>query len=276
MKQASLHSKEAAIGVFDSGLGGLTVLAALAKAMPQENFIYLGDTARVPYGSRSAAIVQRYSLEDAAFLCKKNLKMLVIACNTAAAYAEELIARSFHKIPVMGVIQAGVDALFALDLQDGDRVAVLGTKATIKSGVYTKAIMEKKKSLQVLLRPCPLFVPLVEEGWMDTEISRLVIRKYLHDFAKQNIKALVLGCTHYPLLKKDIQREFPELPLIDSSQASAKLAKSILGERNMLSAPRGQKAQRRIYLTDMTASRHDLELYLGDLSYDSIEEVRLN
>ena len=266
---------QAPIGVFDSGLGGLTVLSALAQALPKENFVYLGDTARVPYGARSAHIIQRYSIEDVEYLLGHQVKLIVIACNTATAHAEEILSKRYKHIPFVGVIQPGIDAL--LNSEQRKRVGIVGTHSTIKSGVYKQRILAKQKDMEVMQRACPLLVPLVEEAWIEKEITRLAIREYFSDFSTAKIEAVVLGCTHYPLLKATIQKEFPELCLVDSSEETAQAVKSLLTEEK-LNCPEDTAAQDRsirLYLTDRNEQSNALQKFLAPLDYTSIEEVRL-
>ena len=263
------------IGVFDSGLGGLTVLSEMAKALPQERFVYLGDTARVPYGNRSAHIIQRYSFEDIEFLLKQKVKMIVIACNTATAHAEEVIRQRYNDIPVVGVIQPGVDAL--LKKTQSKCVGIAATYSTIQSGEYRRRILEKKKDIQVFSSACPLLVPLIEEGWIDKEVTRLVIQEYFSGLVREKADAVVLGCTHYPLIKAAIQAEFPNLDLIDSSQETAKAVREVLEKKELTSSCEPAAAGPRIclYFTDMSDQANCLEKFLSDISFDHIQEIRL-
>jgi glutamate racemase len=258
------------IGVFDSGMGGLTVLSELAAALPTEDFIYVGDTARVPYGSRSERTVQRYSSEIADHLLRFNIKALVIACNTATSHAEVLL-RSKLSIPVIGVIRPGVDALLS---RKSRHAGVIGTRSTIKSDAYGKLIRSLDPSVRVSGRACPLLVPIVEEGWTDHPATSLIIREYLGDLVRDGVDSLVLGCTHYPVLKNAIHREFPDLTLIDSSIETALTVKKTLGELDLLKGGAGRGGLR-ILLTDVTEQMMNLEkLFLG-LSDIRIEEVKI-
>ena len=187
-----------AIGIFDSGIGGLTVLGAIVAKLPEENIIYLGDTARVPYGIRSPETVTRYSFENTDFLLAQEIKMLVIACNTASAISLEAVKEEFP-LPVIGVLDPGARAAAAATKTR--KVGVIGTEATIGSGAYEKAIMQIAPDIKVHSMPCPLFVPLAEEGWTDNDVAHLVAEKYLAPLRGRGIDTLVLGCTHYPLLK---------------------------------------------------------------------------
>ena len=267
----ALASAPAPIGVFDSGIGGLTVLSALAQALPHENFIYLGDTARVPYGARSAHIIQRYSIEDTEYLLGQKVKLIVIACNTAAAYAEEMLCKRYKEVPFIGVIEPGVDAL--LKIEERERLGVVGTHSTIKSGVYKKRILSLRKGVEILQRACPLLVPLVEEDWIDKEVARLTIQEYFRDFIEAETEAVILACTHYPLLKERIQKEFPSLCLVDSSQEVAKAVRKLLEERE-LSFPKTmleKKRRIRICLTDKNEGNRVYEKFLSFIDPISLE-----
>jgi glutamate racemase len=214
------------IGIFDSGIGGLTVVKELIQLMPNENLVYFGDTARVPYGTRSVKLIKQYSLEDAAFLEQFNIKILIVACNTASAVAVDLL-KSALTIPVTGVIEPVVSA--ALTHSHNNRIGVIGTTATIKSEAYNNKIYMQKSDTKVFGQPCPLLVPLVEEGWVDDEITRLTIRKYLSPLLAENIDTIILGCTHFPVLKHLIQDVVgPEITLIDSGLETAKVVKNLL------------------------------------------------
>lgn len=207
------------IGIFDSGLGGLTVLQAVNRLMPEENLIYFGDTAHVPYGSKSRETVTRYSLEIARFLAGRRIKALVVACNTSSALALEAVARSLE-VPVLGVILPGADAAAAAT--HNRRVGIIGTEATIASGAYSKALKARLPGVRVEPLACPLFVPLVEEGWWGHPATLLAARQYLRPLQRSGIDTLILGCTHYPLLKGVLRRVMgPSVRLIDSAQQTA-------------------------------------------------------
>ena len=223
---------ERAIGIFDSGVGGLTVLKALLQVLPGEQLFYLGDTARVPYGTKSPGTVLRYAQEAAEFLVQQRVKMLVVACNTASAVAVDVLEQRFS-LPVVGVIEPG--ARKAASVTKNRRVGVIGTEGTIRSGAYSRAIRAVDAEIEVFAAPCPLFVPLAEEGWAEHEVATLAAREYLAPLIAQNIDTLVLGCTHYPLLKKTLQRVLgPQVQLIDSAEETARLVAGLLGERNAL------------------------------------------
>jgi glutamate racemase len=219
------------IGIFDSGIGGLTVVKELIKLLPKENLVYFGDTARVPYGTRSVKLIKQYSLEDAAFLEQFNIKLLIIACNTASAVAVDLLQSSLV-IPVTGVIDPVVSA--AIKQSKEKRIGVIGTTATIKSQAYNKQIHKQKQDIQVYGQPCPLLVPLVEEGWVDDEITRLTIRKYLAPLLEKKVDTIILGCTHFPVLKDLIQEEVgPDVDLIDSGQETAKVVLKMIENKEL-------------------------------------------
>jgi len=243
----NMNKKDRPIGVFDSGIGGLTVLKEIIKELSDEGTIYLGDTARVPYGIRSPETVIRYSFENTKFLFSKNIKLLVVACNTASSVGLEAIKNSIS-IPVIGVIEPGARA--ALKATRNKKVGVIGTEATIKSNSYTKAIKAIDKDIEVFGLACPLFVPLVEEGWTDGDIVTMVAEKYLREMKNNHIDTLVLGCTHYPLLKKVISLVIGgDVKLIDSAIEVAKEIRVIL-EMADLKTEKSRKPQREFYVTD--------------------------
>ena len=218
------------IGIFDSGVGGLTVYRALHFRLPEERFVYLGDTARVPYGTKSLATVERYAVENARFLEAHGIKLLVVACNTASALALPAI-RAAVGVPVVGVIEPGARAAFGES--QGRSLGVIATEATVRSGAYRREIIRLAPRAEVVERACPLFVPLAEEGWAETDVARSVAAEYLKDFRGARVEALVLGCTHYPILRRVIQETVgPEVKLIDSGEATARaVEESLRGEK---------------------------------------------
>jgi glutamate racemase len=233
---------ERAIGVFDSGVGGLTVLKELRRQVPGEKLIYLGDTARVPYGTKSATTVLRYAHEAALFLVEQKIKLLVLACNTASAVALEGLSEGYP-IPVVGVIEPG--ARRAIEVSARGRIGVVGTEGTIRSGAYERALRRERADVVVHTVACPLFVPLAEEGWAGHEVARLTAREYLAPLLAEGIDTLVLGCTHYPLLKPMLQEIVgPQVRLVDSAQETAKAVAAKLkthrlqGQGQLVSAPR--------------------------------------
>ena len=211
--------KEAPIGIFDSGLGGLTVMRQVIKALPYENVIYFGDTARVPYGDKSPETIVRYSFENTSFLLSHQIKLLLVACNTASAYAIKELRQQFS-LPIIDVIEPAVRK--AIQITKNQRIAVLGTRATTHSGIYQKRILEKLPSAEVFSIACPLLVPLVEENFHSHPATRMIIQEYLSPLKKQGVDTVILGCTHYPLLFERIREEFGgDVTLLDSASACA-------------------------------------------------------
>jgi glutamate racemase len=244
-------ANEQFIGVFDSGVGGLTVLKALTRALPQESTVYLGDTARVPYGTKSADVVTRYSLANAKALMQFPLKMVVVACNTASASALPALQRALP-VPVIGVIEPG--AATAASVTRNKRIAVIGTPGTIATGAYQRALAAVDGDLQVTALACPLFVPLAEEGLTEGDIATLVAKRYLGDGALHDCDTLVLGCTHYPLLAPVIQSAVgSHVTLVDSAEATARRAASVLRTHHLLSTS-NQWPTRHYLVTDTAAS----------------------
>ena len=225
-----------AIGVFDSGLGGLTVSRAILELLPSERIVYFGDTARVPYGSKSNAAVLRFSEENTRFLLGKNIKCMVIACNTATAIALPRLRQDFS-LPILGVIEAG--ARRAAEATKNGRIGVIGTVRTIASGAYSAAIHACGARMEVHEKACPLLVPLIEEGWLEHEATRLIVREYLDPLAALGIDTLILGCTHYPLLANLIRSCYPDICPVDSASSTAEALKSLLTEQGLLADPVG-------------------------------------
>ena len=253
------------IGVFDSGIGGLTVVRALRELLPNENIFYLGDTARVPYGGKSAHTVERYSLEIATLLLEEDCKAIVVACNTASALAlPKLEATS--SVPVIGVIRPGAAA--AVATTRNGHIGVIGTRATIKSGAYERAIQALDQDVRVAARACPLFVPLIEEGWLEGEITNRVVREYLEPLVQDGIDTLVLGCTHYPLLRAAIGKFLGDaVKLVDSAQNCATAVRDLLEEENLRAEP-GAEGKLAVALTDppdsfLEVAREALRLDIG-------------
>jgi glutamate racemase len=232
----------APIGVFDSGIGGLTVVRELMRQLPHESIIYFGDTARVPYGPKSPDTVRRYSREISAFLVEQGVKALVIACNTATAHALTVL-REELSLPVVGVVEPGARA--AVAASQGQALGVIGTAGTVASGAYERAIRSLLPEARVVARACPLFVPLVEEGWVDTEVTRLVAHEYLDPMRAEGIDALVLGCTHYPLLKPMLGHIIGEaVQLIDSAEETAQETGRLLDRLALRAEPGAVPAYR--------------------------------
>jgi glutamate racemase len=267
-----MNSSSDPVGIFDSGLGGLTVLKEIFRAVPQEDTIYLGDTARVPYGIRSPETVTRYSFENSKFLSSRNIKMLVIACNTASSVSLDQVRNGFP-IPVVGVIEPGAKA--AVAASRSGRIGVIGTEATIRSNSYMKAIQSIEPSAEVYGIPCPLFVPLVEEGWTDGEITEMVAERYLSDIREMGIDTLVLGCTHYPLLKPVISKIMHGgVTLIDSAVETAREISSILADRGLLNRM-DRTARHEFFVTDAPEKFIAVgERFLGR-SIDNIKKIKL-
>jgi len=239
-----------AIGIFDSGVGGLTVLKEIVKALPQEDTIYLGDTARVPYGTKSPETVTRYSMEITSFLVSRDIKLLVVACNTASACALETLKKHFS-IPIVGVIEPG--ARRAASSTRTGKVGVIGTEGTIRSSAYAKAIKRINPGIEVITRACPLFVPLAEEGWIDNEVTRMTADIYLGGLKNEGVDTLVLGCTHYPILKKTIGESMGSgVQLVDSAEETARTVAEILRNSSMI-RPASEKGNHHYFVTDVPA-----------------------
>src|SRR5688572_19814931 len=196
-------TRELPIGVFDSGIGGLTVVRQLHKALPSEDIVYLGDTARVPYGTKSPSTVVRFACEDTQFLLQQNVKAVIVACNTCSAWALPMLEKKFS-VPMFGVILTGVRA--ALQRTRNQRIGIVGTSATIRSKAYANGILARCDTAKIFARACPLLVPLVEEGWTRHRITQTVLQEYLAPLLRNRIDTLILGCTHYPLLKSAIRK----------------------------------------------------------------------
>jgi len=247
------------IGVFDSGIGGLTVLKELLARMPHESYVYFGDTARVPYGTKSADTVLRFSRENVQLLLERDVKMIVVACNTASAEAVPILQSEFD-LPIIGVIEPGVRA--AVAATRGGHIGVIGTAGTVRSGAYEKGILRLKPDADVVSQPCPLFVPLAEEGWTDTGVTRDVARTYLSVYDGVGIDTLVLGCTHYPLLKKTIGAVMGDgVTLVDSAIETAKEVEGVLDSRDMRGSNSGGF---QIILSDTSPTFNEVaERFLG-------------
>ena len=242
------NDPEAPIGLFDSGVGGLTVLRAIEAKLPHEHTVYLGDTARVPYGTRSAEVISRYALLNARHLAAQGIKALVVACNTVSAHSLPLLARTLP-IPVIGVIEPGARA--AAKASRGGAIAVLGTPSTVSSGAYQSALQRLVPLASVIARACPLFVPLAEEGWVDGEVPRLVAERYLGDL-RRSVDTVVLGCTHYPLLSRVIAEVVgPKVAVVDGAEATAQATLELLTAQGLLRPAGARSSQRRVLCTDL-------------------------
>ena len=263
------------IGVFDSGIGGLTVAAALQNLLPSENIFYLGDTARVPYGGKSRRTVERYSIESGGLLLAERAKIIVVACNTASALAVPRMKEMF-KVPVQGVVAPGATA--AVASTKNKTVGVIGTRATIASGAYEHAIHSLDADIRVISVACPLLVPLIEEGMFEDKVTDLMLARYLAPLLSAGIDTLVLGCTHYPLLREAIARTAgPAVTLVDSAENCALAVKALL-EKNTLNAPPERLGKLDVALTDATerflrTAAKALDLEIGDVSLRSVQNI---
>jgi glutamate racemase len=241
------------IGVFDSGVGGLTVLRALQERLPHEDFVYLGDTARLPYGTKSPASIRQYSLQAASLLHARGVKCLVVACNTASAMALDVLTREFDPVPVLGVLEPGAAAACRAT-RDG-RIAVIATESTVRGGAYQAAIARRLPGAQVTARACPLFVALAEEGWIDGPVVEAVVSHYLDEVfhagaAVMHPDTLVLGCTHFPVFAPVLRRMLgPEVALVDSADTAAGSLEQVLEARN-LARSAGRAGTIRLLATD--------------------------
>jgi len=249
------------IGVFDSGIGGLTVVRALTQELPHENIIYFGDTARVPYGPKSPQVIREYAGQNTDFLLKHDVKMIVIACNTVSSVAIDVVQKR-AKVPVVDVILPG--ARTATIATKKKRIGIIGTVGTILSNSYTNAIRQLDSSIIVINQSCPLFVPLVEEGWIKHKVTEMIAREYLFPLKLQKVDTLVLGCTHYPLLKDVINDFFDgRIQLIDSGKETAKEVRNILSEKKLLNRSRN-RARLQFYVSDISPKFTEVgELFLG-------------
>jgi glutamate racemase len=234
MPKPTLKQSELPIGIFDSGIGGLTVVGQIHRALPHEDIVYLGDTARVPYGTKSPSTVVRFACEDTQFLLQQNVKAVVVACNTVSAWALPTLEKRFN-VPVFGVIVPGACA--ALEKTRNQRIGVIGTSATVRSQAYSKAILARCDTASVFMRACPLLVPLVEEGWTDHTVTTRVLKEYLGPLLRERIDTLVLGCTHYPLLKPALRKVLGgRVSLVDSAESCARYVKDRLAALTLVRA----------------------------------------
>jgi len=264
--------KRSPIGVFDSGIGGLTVVKRLSSTLPNESIIYFGDTARVPYGSKSNSTVIEYSIQDTKFLLQKNIKALVVACNTASSIAIPDLKKKFD-IPIIGMIEPG--SRLALKKSQSKKIGVIGTRATVSNLAYSKEIKKINSSAQVIEKPCPLFVPLAEEGWINHKATYEVAEEYLKELREEKIDTLVLGCTHYPILSEVIRKVIgSKVTLIDSGIASSEVIKSELEKLDLLSDSKKTGVQE-YYVSDIPAKFKEVaELFLGK-EIDHVHKVDL-
>lgn len=220
------------IGIFDSGLGGLSVVSEFKKVFKGKRYVYFGDTARVPYGTKSVETIKRFALQDCRFLLSKDVAAIIVACGTVSANAIEELKKSFD-VPIIGVVEPTAKTAVEAAKAGNGKIAVLGTAATIKSGAYEKAIKAIDSGIEVYSVACPLFVPLVENGYIDSVATSLIAKDYLEDMAKQKVDAVILGCTHYPILSKVIGEIFDSALLVNSGKEAADYAYSLLGAENV-------------------------------------------
>ena len=260
------------IGVFDSGLGGLTVVKAMRSVLPNESIVYFGDTARVPFGNKSPELIKEYSLQITDFLLEQKTKIIVVACNTATALALETLQYKLD-IPVIGVVKPGVDS--ALNLTQNNRIGVIGTISTINSGVYDTELRAINHSAEVTSTPCPLFVPLAEEGWINEPATRLIAEKYLEPINKANVDTLILGCTHYPLFKEVIQEVISyKIKLVDSAQAMAVETAELLTNNELLNS-QITKGGLKLFVSDLPARFETVaRRFLGE-KISNVEKIQL-
>lgn len=268
----SVSEANRAIGVFDSGIGGLTVVREIMARLPREDIVYFGDTARLPYGSKSPEAVLRFSRENLAFLKERNVKLIVVACNTASSVALRALEEE-EDIPLVGVLLPGAQA--AARATRNGRVAVIGTTATITSNAYVEALRRIDPGLEIWTRPCPLFVPLVEEGWLDNEVTLLTAKTYIGPVVDFGADTLVLGCTHYPLLKGVLTRVLgTEVTLVDSAEETAGEVARLLEEKD-LHNDRSGPGRFTIYVSDIPYLIKEVgERFLGR-AIETVERIRV-
>lgn len=248
------------IGIFDSGVGGLTVCRAIKNKLPGEDIIYFGDTQRFPYGTRSSDTVIRYSREITEYLISRDVKMIVVACNTSSAVALPTL-REENDVPIIGVIEAGARA--ACERIVGDRLGVIGTKATVKSNSYIEAIKEIAPDVETIQQHATIFVSLTEEGWIDDEIARLTAKRYIEDMYNNGVRTLILGCTHFPLLKKAINDVYPDLDLVDTGEEVALEVEHILKINHLENSQNNGKID--LYASDITDTLQRLKgMFFGN------------
>lgn len=237
------------IGIFDSGVGGLTVVKEIIKTLPNENIVYFGDTARVPYGAKSKDVVTKYSKQIVRFLLTKNVKAIIVACNTVSSNSLDELQRDFD-IPFVGVVEPGVKSV--IDTTKNKKVGIIGTEATIRSGMYGKLIHKADSCIEVFSKPCPLFVPLAEEGWYDNDVAKLTASIYLNELTGCGIDTLLLGCTHYPLLKQCIGETIgADVKIVDPAKNTAECLKIILQNSDLLNNG-SEKPINVFYVSDIT------------------------
>lgn len=272
MSQSLEQKKYAPVGVFDSGVGGLTVAREIMRQLPVERIIYFGDTARVPYGSKSKETVTRYSRQIIHFLQEKGVKAIVVACNTASAFALEQL-RPELTIPIIGVVKPG--ARVAANTSKSGKIGVIGTEGTIGSQIYTKTIREHNPHAEVIGKPCPLFVPLVEEGWLKDPVTVEIAKRYLNSFLQSDIDTLIMGCTHYPLLRSTIRGILGDkVNLVNPAYETAQELKTLLLEHNLINDCEGKEEglQYQFYVSD---AAEKFKNFANSILPCEIEEARL-
>jgi len=256
------------IGVFDSGVGGLTIVQAVRKLMPNESLIYFGDTAHLPYGDKSADVLKEYAAKIARFLVSQEVKAIIIACNTASAVAFDVVQQEAGAIPVFEVITPAVADALKHSASSAPRIGIIGTKTTVNSHVYLRKILDRAPNAFVVEKATPLLVPLIEEGWLNLELFPMVIQAYMSDTGFRHIETLILGCTHYPLIAEHIHRYFAhnqELPVrvINSSEATARQVQEMLSEKALLNDGE-RRFPDRYYVSDFTPNFQEIaERFIG-------------
>lgn len=261
------------LGVFDSGVGGLTVVRALRELLPHESIIYLGDTARVPYGSKSPETIRRFALEDTQFLIHQGVKAVVVACNTATAHALDTLRATF-RVPIFGVLEAGIAATVAAP--NCQRVGIIGTEGTIKSHAYQHHLALRRPDLQIHAQATPLLVPFVEQGWLDHPALKLVLKEYLTPMLQRHIDTLLLGCTHYPLLVPVLQELVGDkVRLIDSASTCASHVRDELAAHHLLAPDSDTPPTLHIHLTDLSQQAEDQARQFLGLDLDAIHHASL-
>ncbi|MBZ4645145.1 MAG: glutamate racemase [Clostridia bacterium] len=259
------------IGVFDSGLGGLTAVKELMRQLPEESIVYFGDTGRVPYGTRSNEIVTKYVFQDIRFLLNFDIKLIIIACGTASSIALEAVQKEFA-IPIIGVVHSA--AAQAAKISTNKKIGIIGTQGTINSNSYVRKINEIDPSIKTFSKACPLFVPLVENGYLDNEVARLVAKEYLEPLKQESVDTIIMGCTHYPLLRKTIADIMgQQVSLVDPGAETARYVKEFLQEKDMLAEP-GNKPEYRYFVSDSVESFSRLgSLFLEKEIIQSVEKI---
>lgn len=250
------------IGIFDSGIGGLTVVKAVMQTLPDEQIVYFGDTARVPYGNKSTLTIKKFSYQIAQFLVSHDVKFIIVACNTVSATSLDWLT-SHYLLPIIGVIEPAVND--ALKATKNNRIGVIGTRATIASNAYPHSILKKNPKAKVFSKPCPLLVPLAEEGWLDSKATDIILEEYLEELKRKKIDTLILGCTHYPLLKDKIQQVMGgKVILIDSAVSVAKQVKHMLHKSKSVAEKKLIQHRNKFYFSDIPRSFAELtKRFLG-------------